>query len=317
MSGQVRRIIFAGTPDFAVPSLRAIAASGHELCAVLTQPDRPAGRGRRTQPGPVKQLALELDANILQPSTLRDQAAQDRLNELAPDLMVVVAYGMLLPASVLAIPVRGCINVHASLLPRWRGAAPIQAAIRAGDRETGISLMQLDAGLDTGPVFATAETTIGADETAGQLHDRLAQLGADLLATHLDAILAGRLDAKPQADVGVTYATRIDKAEAIIDWSEPSVDIACLVRAFNPWPVAETLFDGQRLRIWSASAEPEADVSAAGPAGEILACDADGVQVRTGAGCVRLLSVQMPGRQRIDAAAFAHGYQLRGKVLGQ
>ena len=317
MSGQVRRIIFAGTPEFAVPSLQAVADSGHELCTVLTQPDRPAGRGRRTRPGPVKRLALELGTDVLQPRSVRDQSVQAALRELAADLMVVVAYGMLLPESVLAIPARGCINVHASLLPRWRGAAPIQAAIRAGDPETGVSLMQLDAGLDTGPVFATAGTAIGDDETAGELHDRLAELGARLLAQHLDAILDGSLEPKPQADDGVTYAGRIDKADAVIDWRQSSVDIVRLVRAFNPWPVAETLLDGQRMRIWSACSEPDAEPSPGAPPGEVLACDPDGVQVRTGDGCVRLLTVQMPGRQQIAAAAFAHGYSLPGKVLGQ
>ncbi len=316
MSGQTGRIVFAGSPDFAVPALQAIADSRHDLCAVLTQPDRPAGRGRTLRPGPVKVAAQALGCEVLQPDTLRDQSIQARLCDLAPDLMVVVAYGQLLPEEVLAIPVHGCVNLHASLLPRWRGASPIQAAIRAGDTHTGVSLMQLDAGLDTGPVYATVELSIGPRETAGELHDRLAVAGADLLAGHLDALVAGESKPRPQPDDGVTYARRIDKADAVIDWSASADAIDRQIRAYVPWPVAETVLDGARMRIWAA--EPCA-CPGDGPVdpGQVSGVDDRGIVVGTGSGCLRLLEVQMPGRQRVRAVDFANGVAVTGKRLGR
>lgn len=308
-----RRLLFAGTPDFAVPSLRAVLASGHELVAVLTQPDRPAGRGRKPRPSPVKQLALEHAIPVLQPASLKPDEVQAELHALAPDLMVVVAYGLLLPAPVLSLPGRGCVNVHASLLPRWRGAAPIQAALLAGDRETGVCLMQLEEGLDTGPVFVRAAVDIGPRETASELHDRLAALGAALLAEHLDAILDGTLDAKAQPADGVTYAHRIRKDEARIDWRLSAAELDRQVRAYFGWPVAETLVDGRQLRIWQA--EPVALDSTAVP-GEVIDVDDTGLLVQTGSGVLRLLEVQATGKTRTAAVEFARGTQLVGQQLG-
>lgn len=289
---------------------------GHAPVAVLTQPDRPAGRGRAVAAGPVKQLALELGIPVLQPVTLKTAEAQAALRELAPDLIVVVAYGLLLPAPVLALPRLGCVNVHASLLPRWRGASPIQAAVLAGDAETGISIMQLEAGLDTGPVFASARLAIGADETAGELEARLARLGADTLGTLLADLLGGRLRPVAQPDAGVTYARRISKAEARIDWREPAVAIGRRVRAWNPWPVAETLLDGQQLRCFASEPLGEDPPGAGRVPGQVLACDARGIEVQTGEGRLRLRTVQAPGRQQVAAADFARGRSLVGKVLG-
>lgn len=284
--------------------------------AVLTQPDRPAGRGRTVAAGPVKQLAIALGIPVLQPATLKTGEAQAALHELAPDLLVVVAYGLLLPAPVLALPRLGCVNVHASLLPRWRGASPIQAAVLAGDPETGVSIMQLEAGLDTGPVYATAKVAIGADETAGEIEARLARLGADTLGGLLEDLLASRLRPVAQPDEGVTYARRISKAEALIDWRESAVAIARRVRAWNPWPVAETRFEGQQLRCFASEVAGEELPDATREPGQVLASDARGIEVQTGVGRLRLRTVQLPGRQRVAAADFARGRSLVGKVLG-
>ena len=299
-----------------MPTLQCLADLGHRPVAVLTQPDRPAGRGRAVGVGPVKELALQLGIPVLAPVTLKTEAAQSELRALRPDLIVVVAYGLLLPTAVLSIPRLGCVNVHASLLPRWRGASPIQAAIQAGDAETGISIMQLEAGLDTGPVYATARLTIAPDETAGALEARLARLGADTLGGLLAELLAAQLTAAPQATAGVTYAGRIRKADARIDWREPAVAIARRVRAFNPWPVAETLLDGQQFRCFASEALAGLPADAAIEPGRILASDAAGIEVQTGAGRLRLRAVQSPGRQQIAAADFARGRSLVGKVLG-
>jgi methionyl-tRNA formyltransferase len=314
MNASRRRLVFAGSPEFALPGLRAVADSGHELVAVLTQPDRPSGRGRRLVAGPVKALALELGVPVLQPDTLKTVESQAALREFAPDLVVVIAYGLLLPPAVLSIPQRGCINVHASLLPRWRGASPIQAAVLAGDAQTGVCLMQLEAGLDTGPVFARRQTAIAPLETAGELHDRLAELGAGLLAEHLGAILDGRLTAEPQPEEGVTYSGRIDKSDAVIDWRRDAPAIQRQVLAYNPWPVAETLLDGERLRIWRAQAEASADSDQ--PAGRVIDAGERGVCVATGDGSLWLTELQMPGRRRMPAADFARGSVLVGKQLG-
>lgn len=289
---------------------------GYRPAAVLTQPDRPAGRGRSVTAGPVKQLALALGIPVLQPASLKTPESHAALRDLAPDLMIVVAYGQLLPPAVLAIPRLGCVNVHASLLPRWRGASPIQAAIRAGDQETGVSIMQLEAGLDTGPVYSTARLAIGADETAGELESRLAVLGAGTLGEIIPRLLAGQLMAVAQPDTGATYARRITKAEARIDWRQPALEIARLVRAFNPWPVAETTLDGLQLRCYAGApvgAQPPADGRVPG---EILGSDSSGIDVQTGEGRLRLQTVQLPGRQRVAAADLARGRVLAGKILG-
>jgi len=315
------RIVFAGSPDFAVPSLARLIASQHDVVAVLTQPDRPSGRGRRLRTGPVKEYALQHDRPVIQPTGLQDPEIQSRLAALAPDLMVIVAYGLLLPPAVLALPRAGCLNVHASVLPRWRGASPIQAAILAGDRQTGVSLMQMAAGLDTGSVFAVERTGIGAVETAGELHDRLAVLGADLLGRCLDPILAGELQARAQNEAEATYAARISKADARLDWSRPAPDLDRQVRAYNPWPVAETLLDGARMRCWRSATVGE-NARASQPdtppvPGRIEAVTREGIDVRTGRGLLRIAQLQMPGRRRMDAGDFARGHDIVGKVLGE
>ena len=313
------RIIFAGSPDFAVPSLKRLIASQHEVVAVLTQPDRPSGRGRRLTAGPVKSCAEKNDLVVYQPVGLRSEEVQERLAAFAPDLMVIVAYGLLLPPAVLSLPGAGCINVHASLLPRWRGASPIQAALLAGDQQTGVSLMQMAAGLDTGPVFALAQIDINAGETAGELHDRLAELGADLLARCLDPILDDALTASSQDGAGVTYAGRINKSDALIDWSRSAVELDRQVRAYNPWPVAETVLDGERMRCWRSDAAAEAAVSVQPDSalpGRIVAVTNDGIEVCTGRGILRINELQIPGRKRVTAGDFARGHDIVGKVLG-
>ncbi len=308
------RIIFAGSPAFAVPGLRALLASDHEVIAVLTQPDRPAGRGRRMRSGPVKDLAVAQGIEVLQPATLKSAAIQDQLRELAPDLIVVIAFGQLFPASVLALPARACVNVHASLLPRWRGASPIQSAIVAGDARTGISLMRMAESLDTGPVYATAITPIGVSETAGELHDRLAELGAELLSEHLDALLNNEIQAQEQAEDGITYAGRIAKADAQIDWSQSAAAIDRQVRAYNPWPVAETRWQGSRLRVWST--RPDEKTGSQDLPGSVLAVASQGLRVATGDGCLWLTEVQLAGRQRLPAEEFARGHAVVGERLG-
>ncbi|WP_372017849.1 methionyl-tRNA formyltransferase [Pseudoxanthomonas sp. 10H] len=293
------RIVFAGTPEFAVPSLRA-AARQHEVVAVYTQPDRPAGRGRGLAASPVKLEAVARGIPVLQPESLRGAEPRQALRELAPDLMVVVAYGLILPRAVLAIPTHGCWNVHASLLPRWRGAAPIQRAIQAGDAETGVGLMQMEAGLDTGPVLLEQRTPIGPEETGGQLHDRLADLGAQVLADGLGLLRAGlRPQPQPQPEDGITYAHKLDKAEARLDWGRPAEELARTVRAFNPWPVAEGMVAGERLRIHGAVAI-EAGHDAA--PGTLLAAGRDGIDVACGRGALRLRVVQREGGRAITAA---------------
>ena len=309
-------MLFAGSPAFAVPTLQRLVDLGHRPVAVLTQPDRPAGRGRTIGLGPVKQLAIDLGIPVLQPATLKTDEAQAELRRFSPDLIVVVAYGLLLPPAALAIPRLGCVNVHASLLPRWRGASPIQAAIQAGDAETGVSIMQLEAGLDTGPVYVTTKLRIGADETAGELEARLGRLGAETLGNIVGPLLAGELKAVPQPADGITYAGRISKTEARIDWQAPAVAIARRVRAWNPWPVAETVLDGQQLRCFASDPIGAEPPEAGREPGQILASDADGIEVQTGAGRLRLRVVQRPGRQRVLAAEFARGQALVGKILG-
>jgi methionyl-tRNA formyltransferase len=303
------RIAFAGTPEFAVPALHALAAAGARVPLVLTQPDRPAGRGRRVTASAVKVAAQGLGLPVAQPHTLRGAGVLDALGA-APDLLVVVAYGLLLPPAMLAWPRLGCVNLHASLLPRWRGAAPIQNAILSGDAVTGISLMQMDLGLDTGPVLATSSVAIGPRETGGELHDRLADLGARVLADALPALLAGRLRAAPQANELATLAPKIAKGDAPLDWRRPATELERRVRAFNPWPVAEALLDdGRRLRIWDA-------VAGAAPAGvrpgAIVAARPDGIDVATAAGALRLLRIQPPSGNAMDAGAYLAAHSLEG-----
>lgn len=291
------KLLFAGTPEFAVPMLRA-ALEGGEVRAVLTQPDRPAGRGRQPQASPVKQLALAHALPVLQPATLRDPATQAQLREFEPDLMIVVAYGLILPQAVLDMPRFGVWNVHASLLPRWRGAAPIQRAIEAGDAETGVCLMQMERGLDTGPVMLRARTPIDPQDTAGSLHDRLATLGAQLLADGLGQLQQQRtaLPAEAQDEALACYAHKLDKAEARLDWQQPAAHLARKVRAFSPWPVAEVMLDGERLRLHRVSV-----ATGSGIPGEVLAADRDGIMVACGEGALRLEQVQRDGGRPITA----------------
>ena len=306
MSHQAR-IAFAGTPDFAVPALRVLLDHPAPVAGVWTQPDRPAGRGRRPRPSPVKEVAEAAGVPVYQPETLTGAADREALAAAAPDLLVVVAYGLLLPRQVLGLPPRGCVNLHASLLPRWRGAAPIQRAVMAGDKETGVCLMHMDAGLDTGPVYGCRRTSIGADDTGGSLHDRLAELGAQLLADNLDDLLAGVLTPKPQPAEGVTYARKLDKREARMDWSGDAAVLARLVAAFNPWPVAETDWGGERLRIWRAEARPEESLSLPGT---VTAVSAGGIDVVCGHGTLRLHELQAPGGRRQPVGQFINGHAL-------
>jgi methionyl-tRNA formyltransferase len=296
----VTRIVFAGTPDFALASLAALVEAGRSPVAVLTQPDRPAGRGKKLTASPVKRYAKEHGIPVLQPETLRDEQAQAALAALAPDVLIVAAYGLILPQAVLDIPRHGCLNVHASILPRWRGAAPIQAAILAGDAQTGISLMAMTAGLDCGPVFHTEELDIGPDETAGELHDRLAGLGGEALVAHLDAILAGDLEAVPQDDSKATYAPKIDKQDARIDWTLPADEAARRIRAYNPFPGAFCFAGDTRIKVWRASAAP-----GSGAPGTILQCDREAILVACGDGVLRLAELQLPGKRRVVAHEFA------------
>ena len=305
------RIVFAGTPAFAVPCLRAAAARG-EVVGVYTQPDRPAGRGRQLAPSPVKVEALARQLPVFQPENFKSEAARDQLRALQPDLMVVVAYGLILPQSVLDIPAQGCWNVHASLLPRWRGAAPIQRAIQAGDTESGVCLMKMEKGLDTGPVLLSLSTPISDEDTGGSLHDRLSGLGAEVLSDGLKLLRAGmRPVPQPQPSEGVTYAHKLDKAEARLDWTRPATELANKVRAFNPWPIAEAELAGERLRIHAARALPGA---AGKPPGTVVATSRDGIDVACGEGLLRLTVVQRDGGRALPAADYLNA---RPALAGQ
>ena len=297
-------LVFAGTPAFAVPALKALVEAGHVLRAVYTQPDRPAGRGRRVGESAVKQAARELELPVRQPARL-DTAAADELRGLAPDAMIVVAYGQLLSPAVLAIPRLGCINVHASLLPRWRGAAPIARAIEAGDAVTGVSIMQMEAGLDTGPVWATAETAITDTDTAATLHDRLSVLGARLLVDTLARLTHGDVAAQIQDDARACYAKKLRKEEAIIDWSQPAAVLHRRIRAFLPRPVACTTFRGKLLRLWGV--DPLESTPTTSAPGTLIAVEADGIRVATGAGALNLTQLQLEGGKVLSAREFANG----------
>ena len=304
------RIVFAGTPDFALASLTALVEAGRSPIAVLTQPDRPAGRGKKLTASPVKRYAEEQGIPVRQPATLRDEQAQADLAALEPDLLIVAAYGLILPQAVLDIPRYGCLNVHASVLPRWRGAAPIQAAILAGDTKTGVSLMAMTAGLDCGPVFHIEELDIGPGETAGELHDRLAALGGQALVTQLDAILGGDLEAVPQDDALATYAPKIEKQDARVDWSLAAEDVARRIRAYNPFPGSFCFAGETRIKIWRASA-----TGGSGAPGAVLLCDREAVVVACGDGALRLDEVQLPGKRRVAAQEFAGQLDLTGQRL--
>jgi len=311
LSERPLRLIFAGTPEFAVPCFEACRASGVDVVTVYTQPDRPAGRGRKLTPSPVKQAALAAGIAVEQPESLKPPEARRTLANYRPDLLIVVAYGLILSRKVLATPRLGCWNVHASLLPRWRGAAPIQRAILAGDTESGVDLMQMEAGLDTGPVMLQRRTPIAVDETGGSLHDRLSLLGADVLAEGLRRTVAGEsLAATPQSEDGVTYAHKLDKAEARLDVARPAAELERKVRAFDPWPVAEAEVLDEPLRIWAAHAI-DRDHSAV--PGAVLGASRDGIDLACGEGVLRITALQRAGGKRISAADYLNARpELRG-----
>ncbi len=340
------RIAFAGTPDFAVPALEALLSSSHTVVGVLTQPDRPKGRGRQIAASPVKQAALAHNLPVSQPLTLKDEAGRADLASWQPDVLVVVAYGLILPRAALTLPRLGCLNIHASLLPRWRGAAPVQRAVLAGDAVSGVTIMLMDVGLDTGPMLLKKEVPISRTDTGGSLHDRLAALGASAVLEALDGYIGGTLAPVPQPMEGVTYAAKIEKAEALIDWSRDAIEIERQVRAFNPWPVAETRLDGEQLRIYEALAQdrlaefaadaggkPSAyapdrdsfaaalpDAAQAGEVGTIVGVREDAVVVQCGHGYLALRQVQRAGRRSMSAGDFVRGgagaTHLMGKRLG-
>ena len=307
------RLVFAGTPAFAAAALHALLDGGHDVALVLTQPDRPAGRGLRPLASPVKAVAVERGLRLAQPSTLRSVDALEELSAARAQVMVVAAYGLLLPVPVLELFALGCVNIHASVLPRWRGAAPIQRALLAGDRETGISIMRMEAGLDTGPVYLTRTIQIGPEDTAGSLHDKLAALGAQCIVQALPALEAGDLRALPQPAEGVTYAHKIQKQEAVIDWSQAASQIERQVRAFNPQPGAHTTLRGQLLRVWRARALERPAVAA----GRVVETTGSGILVACGSGVLAIEELQRAGAKRLSAAEFVRGVSLSpGEPLG-
>jgi methionyl-tRNA formyltransferase len=320
------RLGFAGTPEFAVPALDALSQT-QRIHAVFTQPDRPAGRGQALHASPVKVRALELGLAIHQPVDFKSPGTLELLRALDLDVLVVVAYGLILPAAALQCPRLGCINIHASLLPRWRGAAPIQRALLAGDEKTGITIMRMAAGLDTGPMLAKRELDIGARDTSKTLHDRLAMLGAELIGDTLDGMRRGRIGETPQPATGVTYAAKITKLEGVIDWRQDAPQIGRQVRAFNPWPIAETRLDGTQLRIWDAevaagglaAANPvgEAGRAAAAEPGTVISATQEGIDVACGRGILRILRLQLAGRKPLYAPEFLAGLKLEGARFAQ
>jgi methionyl-tRNA formyltransferase len=286
--------------------LQTLLASQHDVVAVLSQPDKPAGRGRKLTPSPVTAAARAAGLQVLQPESLRESLVQAQLQALAADLFIVVAYGQLLPAEVLAMPRVACVNLHASLLPRWRGASPIQTAVLHGDKETGVCLMKMDVGLDTGPVYSRVRCDIAADDTSATLHDRLAAVGAELLARELDEVLSGVAQPEPQAADGASYAPRINKADGQIDWQRSAAEIDCQIRAFNPWPVAATAYRAAPLRCWNSMLPAGAATAARAAPGTVLGVNATGLRVQTGAGELILTEVQQAGRKRVAALQFAN-----------
>lgn len=314
------RLAFAGTPQFAVPALDSLAASRHRLVGVFTRPDKPRGRGQTLQVSAVKQRAAAIGIAVQQPASFRDPAALQALRQMNCDVFVVVAYGCLLPADALAIPAIACLNIHASLLPRWRGAAPIQRALLAGDAQTGVTIMRMDAGLDTGPMLERRAIDVAATDNSQSLHERLAVLGGELILAALDALADGRQREEPQPPCGATYAPKVDKSEASIDWRADAPQIARAVRAFNPWPVAETRWNSQQLRIWEAAALAPASGSPlpppASPPGTVLDASAAGIDVACGAGVLRISRLQLPGRKPVGVREFVNAHALAATRFG-
>ncbi|MFJ4157268.1 methionyl-tRNA formyltransferase [Pseudomonas sp. NPDC089752] len=309
------RIVFAGTPEFAAEHLKALLDSPYQIVAVYTQPDRPAGRGQKLMPSAVKALAVAHDIPVLQPPTLRNADAQAELAALMPDLMVVVAYGLILPQAVLDIPRLGCINSHASLLPRWRGAAPIQRAVEAGDAESGVTVMRMEAGLDTGPMLLKVVTPISAEDTGGSLHDRLAEMGPPAVVQAIAGLADGSLQGEVQDDALATYAHKLNKDEARIDWSRPAVELERLIRAFNPWPVCHSTLDGESVKVLAATLS-----TGQGAPGEILSASKDGLVVACGDHALSLTRLQLPGGKALNFADLFNSRREKfasGKVLGQ
>jgi methionyl-tRNA formyltransferase len=304
------RIAFAGTPQFAVPALKALLASPHRVVGVLTQPDRPAGRGRELRASPIKLLALEHSLPLAQPTTLRTPEGRAPIEQWAPELLVVVAYGLILPPAVLGIPRFGCLNIHGSLLPRWRGAAPIHRALLAGDAETGVTIMQLDAGLDTGPTLLERRRAIGPHDTSGDLHDALSELGATALLDAIEGRVNGTLVPRPQPEDGVSYAAKVEKSEARIEWNSSAAVLDRQIRAFNPWPIAETRFAHETLRVLGAVV---ADARAReGAPGTVLGLTNDGLRVACGEGVLALREVQRAGKRPVSARDFVNAVRLQG-----
>ncbi|MCU7879910.1 MAG: methionyl-tRNA formyltransferase [Candidatus Thiodiazotropha sp. (ex Lucinoma aequizonata)] len=309
---ELLKIIFAGTPEFAATALAALMTTQHTVVAVYTQPDRPAGRGRKVQLSPVKQLALEKGIEVRQSQTLKEEETQQALAALNADLMVVVAYGLLLPQVVLDAPRLGCINIHASLLPRWRGAAPIQRAILTGDKVSGVTIIQMEAGLDTGPILYTLKTPIEGNDTGGTLHDRLASLGAQALLASLPGLADGTLQAEPQDDNLANYASKLNKQEGMIDWSQSAEAIDRQVRAFNPWSMTQCRYGDEVMRIWCS--QPLSEELVTKP-GQVILSGKSGIDVATGQGALRIIKLQMPGKRAMSAADFLNARSLDGVVL--
>lgn len=309
------RVAFAGTPEFALPAFHALVSSRHAVVGALTQPDRPKGRGRQLAASPVKIAAQAASVPVSQPLSLKSEAERAELASWQPDILVVVAYGLILPRAALDLPRLGCVNIHASLLPRWRGAAPIQRAILAGDAETGVCIMRMEAGLDTGPVFLERRLAIGPEESAGSLHDRLAALGGQAIVQVLDDLAEDRAHSIPQSAIGVTYASKIEKAEALIDWTGDAAVIARQVRAFNPYPIAETRLEGEQLRIYQARVL-ENEASNHPDPGTIVDIRNGFIEIACGRGRLALLEVQRPGRRPVAARDLINTVDLKGRRLG-
>ena len=331
--GSALKVLFAGTPGFAQVSLAALLESDHKVIGVYTQPDRPAGRGQKVSSSPVKQLALEHGLPVYQPESLKGEEQQQQLKALRPDVLVVVAYGLILPKAVLDIPRYGCVNVHASLLPRWRGAAPIHRALLAGDEETGVTIMQMDEGLDTGDMLMRIPTPVLQEDSGDALHDRLANLGAEALILTLTELQLDRCQPESQDDTQSNYANKIDKSEAVLDWGQSAHDLWNKVRAFNPWPVAQTVWygrkpEGEILRIWSASVlDDENDESISSQAGTVVAGTVSpgtvvseskqGIDIVTGDGLLRVTNLQLPGKRAMSSQDFLNAHSVLGQVFGQ